>query len=333
MRRFLVLAFAVSVASCGGGPTKPSSTGSTGGSSGLQGQTVSAIDGTPIPNLSIDTGGSFRSITSDASGLFQLDSGTYHVVVRGNAVVERDTRVTSSSSGDRVRLSLIPAGFDMTAFDEMARTSNARLQRWTSRPALVILGTVMQYRSGGGEMYDTTAEQMTDDEIGQLQAHLNEGLALLTGNTYTSFASVTVERPAAGTQVDVLRTGSIVVGRYAGIESFGHTIGYGQWSNQADGTVVGGAVFLDRDFDRGDSRRRLLRIHELGHALGYQHVTATVSIMRPSIGPEPTDFDRAAALITFQRPPGNRSPDLDPSSASVAAVTGGGRWSEPTICR
>jgi hypothetical protein len=292
---------------------------------------VSAIDGAPIPNLAIDMG-PFRSVTSDGSGLFQLDSGSYHVVVRGGSVVERDTRLTISGSG-RVRVSMIPAGFELGAFDEMARTSNARLQRWMSRPALVILGTVMQYRSGGGEMYDTTADQLTDDEVAGLLDNLNEGLALLTGNTYTSFASVSVERPAGGTQVDVLRTGSIVVGRYAGIESFGHTIGYGQWANQADGTVVGGAVFLDRDFDRGDPRRRLLRLHELGHALGYQHVQATVSIMRPSIGPEPTDFDRAAALIAFQRPPGNHSPDVDPSSSSVAIVTGGTRWSDPTICK
>ena len=31
-------------------------------------------------------------------------------------------------------------------------------------------------------------------------------------------------------------------------------------------------MFLDRDFDKNDNRRRLLRIHELGHALGLMHV-------------------------------------------------------------
>jgi hypothetical protein len=74
-------------------------------------------------------------------------------------------------------------------------------------------------------------------------------------------------------------------------------------------------MYLDRDFDRNDSRRRLLRIHELGHALGWQHVTSRTSIMNPAIGPEPTDFDRAGAVIAFQRPPGNRSPDTDPESS------------------
>ena len=77
-------------------------------------------------------------------------------------------------------------------------------------------------------------------------------------------------------------------------------------------------MYLDRDFDRDDNRRRLLRIHELGHALGYQHVESRSSIMNPSIGPEPTEFDRAGAVIAFSRPVGNRSPDVDPSSTVLA---------------
>src|SRR5262245_46967123 len=111
MRRLLLwMTVLLPMVSCGGGsPTKPSEAGSTG--SGSQGQTVSAIDGAPIPNLSIDTGATFRSVTSDASGLFPLDPGTYHVVVRGGSVVDRDTRVTIS--GSRVRVSMIPVGFDL----------------------------------------------------------------------------------------------------------------------------------------------------------------------------------------------------------------------------
>ena len=136
---------------------------------------------------------------------------------------------------------------------------------------------------------------------------------MLTANTFTSWASVEVERPSNGDRVSVARTGRIVVGRYSGISAIANTIGYGRWSETSDGTVVGGAMYLDRDFDRDDPRRRLLRIHELGHALGYQHVKSRPSIMNPALGPEPTDFDRAGAVIAFQRPPGNRSPDTDPA--------------------
>jgi hypothetical protein len=335
MRRILLAVVTwLPLVACGSSPTEPASPGGSGSSSVLQGQTVNAIDGAASPNLSVQVGNRFP-VTSDSSGFFQIDvdPGTYRTIVRGNSVVERDTRLTGPSS-NRLRLSLIPTTFDLNAFDEMFRASNARLQRWTSRPALVILASVMEYRSESNDQYSAAGEQLSDDEVSQMLSHLNEGLALLTGNTYTSFSSVEIERPAAGVKVTPLRTGKIVVGRYKGIENQQHTIGYGQWSEMPDGTIVGGAMYLDRDFDGGDGRRRLLRIHELGHALGYQHVQSRTSIMNPAIGPEPTDFDRAGALITFQRPVGNQAPDVDPGPSVFGVATGaGGRWSPRTVCR
>jgi hypothetical protein len=111
------------------------------------------------------------------------------------------------------------------------------------------------------------------------------------------------------------------------------TIGYGMWSEQPDGSIVGGAMYLDRAFDRDDNRRRLLRIHELGHALGYQHVESRTSIMNPSIGPEPTEFDRQGAMVAFARPAGNKSPDVDPAATVLSASSGGGRWrASATVC-
>ena len=94
-------------------------------------------------------------------------------------------------------------------------------------------------------------------------------------------------------------------------------------------------MYLDRDVDYSDGRRRLLRMHELGHALGYQHVTSRTSIMNPALGSEPSEFDWAGALIAFQRLPGNRAPDVDPSGSVRLSVTseGGSRWSAPVLCR
>lgn len=256
---------------------------------------------------------------------------TYPAVVDGPSVVERSTRM--AANGSRARVSMIPSSFDLRAFDEMFRTSNAQLQRWTSRPALVILAAVMDYRNTSDQTYSATGEQLSDVELEQLRAHLTEGLAFLTGNTYTSFASVEIERPAGGARVNTLRAGQIVVGRYNGVTNISKTIGYGMWSEQPDGSIGGGAMYLDRNFDKDDNRRRLLRIHELGHALGYQHVESRISIMNPSIGPEPTEFDRGGAIIAFARPVGNKSPDIDPSSAVVSVSTGEGRWRAPaTAC-
>ena len=245
-------------------------------------------------------------------------------------MVERETRL--SGSGGVSRVSMIPSSYDLDAFNQMFRSLSGQLSRWTSRPALVVLGTVMDYRTVG-DTYEATGDSMTDEEVSMMIGHLTEGLAFFTGSTYQAFASVNVERPAAGTRVSPFRPGTIVVGRYKGVFTFANTIGWGQWGTTPDGAVTAGATFLDASFDRDDSRRRLLRVHELGHALGYQHVDSRTSIMNPAIGPEPNDFDRAGSLIAFQRPVGNRSPDVDPENAVAASTAGPVRWSSPTICR
>jgi hypothetical protein len=56
--------------------------------------------------------------------------------------------------------------------------------------------------------------------------------------------------------------------------------------------------------------------------------------MNPAIGPEPTQFDRDAAKIAFERLPGNRSPDTDPTfSSGPFGVTDGGRQWKAVFCR
>jgi hypothetical protein len=75
---------------------------------------------------------------------------------------------------------------------------------------------------------------------------------------------------------------------------------------------------LDRAFDTSASPyRRSLRIHELGHALGYNHVTARDSVMNAHGRSEPNAADRDASRLAFMRPPLNRSPDIDPDPFSV----------------
>jgi hypothetical protein len=300
----------------------------------LEGRTVNAIDGGATGGVALEVGTS--STTTDSDGFFRIDVGkasTFDLRARASGIVERQSAIVGPGA-EPARVSLIPASFDMKSFDEMFRPGG-QLQRWTTRPSLVVLASVMTYLNGERDTYPATNEQLSEDDISQLVAHVTEGLSILTAGTFTSFQAVDIERPAANSQVSVNRSGKIVVGRYNRIGLHENTIGFGQWALAADGSVRGGAMFLDNDFDRADKRRRLLRIHELGHALGMMHVTERPSIMNPTLGPDVADFDRAAATIAFDRPIGNRAPDIDPTrTPGIRDSTATGLvWSPRIPCR
>jgi len=320
-RPFVLFALIITSQACGGSPSAPTSEAPAASIAlSFDGVTISAIDGQPIQSVTVKVGS--QTAVSDTNGAFRVQNvtgGSQLAILTGASVVERHTVVTTPSV-EPARESLIPAAFDLVAFDQMFRGGNGGLQRWTTAPSLVVLTTVMTYANGlsAGDEYYATSEQLTDAETTELIDHLTEALALLTGNTFTRFASVERESASSGAKVNTLRTGKIVVGRYRNIRALVNTIGFGRWGTDDSGQVTGGAVYLDRDFDKTNEARRLLRTHELGHALGYAHVTARPSIMNPSIGAEPTAFDRQGAVIAFQRMPGNQSPDTDPATSKVS---------------
>lgn len=321
-RLWLALVLSVSM-SPGCGSTSPNAPSAAATGSALRGSTVSAVDGQPLGGVTVQIGS--QSAVSDAGGVFRLDNlpaGSQSTILSAPSVFERRTTLITPTDAP-VTENLIPAAFDLQSFDQMFR-GTGRLERWTSAPALVVLTTVMTYANGFGDNheYHATSEQLADAEIDLLVAQLTDALALLTASTFTSFAVVTREAAPSGALVDTLRPGQIVVGRYKGIQGLLNTIGFGRWATGERGQVVAGAVYLDNDFDKTNAQRRLLRMHELGHALGYNHVTTRASIMNPAIGPEPTTFDRQGSAIAFQRMPGNQTPDSDPATSSSRNATG-----------
>jgi len=185
------------------------------------------------------------------------------------------------------------------AVDEMLRGTHTTPLRWDRVPELVVLTSVMQYETGHSTEYRATAQQLTEAEATALVADLTSALAVLTDHAFTEFSSVRVERAAAGDMVNVMRPGQIVVARYNGVRDQLATIGFGGRSTRGS-TIRAGSIILDSEFDRVNETRNLLRMHELGHALGYNHVQSRVSIMNPKIGPQPTDVDLAIARIAFK---------------------------------
>jgi hypothetical protein len=158
---------------------------------------------------------------------------------------------------------------------------------------------VMQYEKSQGTQYRATSERLTEEEANDLVADLTTALAVLTDGAFKGFAAIQRQNAAAGEIVNVMRPGQIVVARYAGVRDQLATIGFGGRSTRG-ATIRAGSIILDSEFDRISDTRRLLRMHELGHALGYNHVQSRASIMNPKIGSEVTSFDRSAARIAFQ---------------------------------
>jgi hypothetical protein len=193
-----------------------------------------------------------------------------------------------------------PAGGpDSAGLDEMLRGDTGQARHWPGRPDLVVLTAVLDFDGGVQRDYVATNETITPVEAEEIARDLAEGLAVLSGGAFREFASVRVESARPGDRIGVMRDGVIVAARFRGIARALKAVGFGGRLARPDGTITSGTVMLDSAYDRTDRLRRLLRIHELGHALGYNHVTSRRSIMNPTLGSEPTEFDHRAALAAF----------------------------------
>ena len=193
---------------------------------------------------------------------------------------------------------------EVAVMDEMLRDSKGQQQYWTSVPELVVLTSVMQYHAADSREFVATAEMLDAKETQSLVADLKLALRQLSDNNFEDFGAIHYEAVPSGSRASIVRPKQIVVGRFQGLTDLAHTIGFGGRTARR-GEIVGAAVLLDSDFDRTNAARRLSRTHELGHALGFNHVKSRVSIMNERIGPEVTDLDRQIGMLAFQRS-GNR---------------------------
>ena len=185
-------------------------------------------------------------------------------------------------------------GADAAALREMLEGTAGRREAWKTAPDLILVAPVLDYNTGGVVSgYAAAKDMLSANEIDLLALELTEAVQDLTDGAFTSFRSISVQAVAAGDTVDVIRPGAIVVARYRGLRATTGNIGYGG-RNTRNGTIRGAAVMLDADFDRQSDQRFLLRTHELGHALGYHHVTSRPSVMNPKVGNAITEFDRSA---------------------------------------
>jgi hypothetical protein len=296
----------------------------------LSGRTIDVLSQAPLAGVAA-SGVGLNGSQTDPTGSFQMTmasagSGVRDVTFSGPRVFERRLRLEVPVQD--VTVSLVPSTFDMAAFDQMFRSPG--LRRWTSAPPIVIEQRTVQYTNVEMSEGAGTADTMTTAEADGLLADLTAALGPLTANTFRSFGRVTRQTSPEGATIALLNPGTITVVRVAGLRDATGKWGWSRWLYGSDGQVFGALIMLDRDFERSASPLlRPLRAHELGHALGYDHVTGRPSVMNPDARLEPTAFDLDACRIAFQRQPGSRSPDIDPDVTRAPQSAGTGRWSQP----
>ena len=192
---------------------------------------------------------------------------------------------------------------DAAALRELLEGDNGRRDAWGATPGLIVLSTIMEFSTTDMlDGYVATKAELTQPEILALTTELTSALGILTGGTVSEFADIRVERVPAGLTAHVFRPGYIVVGRYRDVRTKTGTLGYGGRMTRR-GAITAAAVVLDHEFDRKGDHRRLLRTHELGHALGFNHVESRPSVMNRIVGSDVTDFDRNAIRMAFGPPP------------------------------
>jgi hypothetical protein len=312
---FILFVVLLTTATCGHvDPAAPSETPAVTPPPNATGQVVSlASPSNGISNVAISSGGAIGTRT-DARGFFTLSAATstYALLLTHPDFVERRTAATLPASG--LHVSMIPSTFDQAAFEEFApRSTTTGLRRWTTNPSLTVLRNVVEY---DGVAYHplVTDRQVSETDFNCMVDGVQRAIPLMSDSTLT-FKKVDVLSLTAGSRFSIPNTaeGTIVLTATSGLLANGRASAFA--GAQPD-VLVRGVVWITADNLSlcGSTAARVFP-HELGHALGYQHVTVEPSVMS---GIDPTSaltaFDREALRIIYQRPPGNRTPDVDPPS-------------------
>jgi hypothetical protein len=290
-------------------PTNPSSPT-------VSGRVVSVIDANNVGitgvHVSVDEE---NSLQTAEGGVFSASAGTgmHALSFIHPDFIARQTHALSPAAD--LLVSLMPASFDLAAFEQLSPRTGG-LRRWVSNPSLAVLTNSVDYLSAAVH-FRVTDHVVPGDGLGCMVNGIASAIDEMSGGALT-FDSVTHIAPAVGSYIDVtaIPDGTILVMPARDLGANGRGIAY---AGPTPDVLVRGAIWINADvLPLCSTTADGVYPHELGHALGYQHVTLEPSIMS-GIGPAPTptEFDREAIAWIYQRPAGNRAPDVDPPNYTI----------------
>jgi hypothetical protein len=268
-----------------------------------------------VPSASLAGTGISATVT-DESGRFVVEAcpSVYLLDVAQPGFVTR--RLSLLVPGGTISLSLIPTDFDLVSFGQLSGSSSPEgISRWTQSPGLVVQTSILECTATVASCVATSA-QASAGELDALQNSLHAAIDQLSLGRWR-FVSTITETAAPGATVQLRNSASTI--RVALVENLSAVnpgvAGYGGFNNY--GEIRGGSIWLSRgSFNIVSGRTRLVG-HEVGHALGYGHVTTGVpSIMSAECSGVcrsnvVSPFDTQGITILHDRRPGTLAPDVD----------------------
>jgi hypothetical protein len=290
----------------------------------LAGRLVDQFGGYPLAGLRVQYAG--QTTSSDAQGAFTIPGDPTTTLgaltVSGTGYYRRDTFAKTGDS----QWAVVPTSFNMVAFDDLARDEHERHTiRWMQAPT-VYVDTRPEGFEAGPEL---------DLWISQVQVQAAAYVSEWTGNTIRPADVIVTSRPPQD-----LTAGTIVIHFSENASDYGNAdyIGMARLSWTSNGTMSAAGVWLRYKRYSGDkyaAKRQGILGHELGHAMGYGHMTSgTPSFMEPSLGSKTSlsAFDRQAAVLLYSRAPRNTSHDIDSSTGYRALSPAGAPKTTEWVC-
>jgi hypothetical protein len=150
----------------------------------LSGTVRNMVDAGPVSDVTVAVSG-VGEAKSDAGGSFTVSGngdGLLALTLRHPSFVERTTR--ARFPGASLSVSLIPATFDLAAFDEfLARASG--LRRWTANPVLQVHRSVVDFAEFTGGGYAVTDRVMSGGELDSLVNGAQSSIEEMSGGRLT----------------------------------------------------------------------------------------------------------------------------------------------------
>jgi hypothetical protein len=289
----------------------------------LNGQVVATLSRQPIAGAVIEALGT--SFTADADGRFTLTAAFAPAAgIRATAHADgyrtRETTIAYPRTGTAtplIDLTSQASPFSEDFYNQIARNAyeqpedRTQLWRWSGAPRLYLRTTDETGRAAPPEVVTLVTNALGDAvrlfSAGQFSATVEQG---------------TDSRPEQVGWINVEIVQTIAEGDYCGI------------AENVGGNPTTVKLRLERCGCGSVKIPASVVLHEVGHALGFFHVSDRNSIMYPF---NPGDcrpatlsaLEQLHVAVKYSRPRGNLDPDRDPLSFSLLTAPGSGSGAGP----